>query len=198
MARIDQQAATIGTTILIVGARDAGKTTLLRAVRERVPRHRRRGDVSTGLPDPLLDWLALDLGSIGGWNISADLFAVPSGDLSDATRVMLHDECDGIMVVADAQAARLDDNIAALERLAENLAARAAERIMPPRVYCYSRQDLPEELLLTRDELDATLNREAAPSFSADLVRGTGVLEALHALISVVVRGLAPSRQVTE
>lgn len=193
MARIDHDAGRLSTTILIVGARDAGKTTLLRAVRERVPRHRQRGDVTTGLPDPLLDWLALDLGRIGGWEISADLFAVPTGEVSDATRRMLYDECDGILVVADSQASRLDDNLAALRRLEDNLSDRKEARPLP-RVYCYGRHDLPEELLLTREELDATLNRDSQPAFTADLVRGTGVLEALHTLISTVVRGLAPSR----
>ncbi|HRP08416.1 MAG TPA: hypothetical protein PLL69_08005 [Gemmatimonadales bacterium] len=197
MARIDDDSGRISATILVVGARDSGKSALLRSVRERVPPHRRRGDLDSGLPDPLLDWLALDLGRIGGWEIGADLFAVPTGDLGDATRALLYDECDGLLVVADSQAVRLDDNIAALSRLYDHLADRPGDRVEPPRVYCYGRQDLPEELLLTRDELDATLNRRSAPSFGADLVRGTGVLEALHALISAVVRGLAPRRSVS-
>ena len=65
-----------------------------------------------------------------------------------------------------------------------------------PRVYCYTKQDLPEELILTPAALTDALNPHGAQAFQAVVLRGEGVLEALHALVTLVMRRLAPARAV--
>jgi hypothetical protein len=54
---------------------------------------------------------------------------------------------------------------------------------------------LPEELLLTPVALAEALNPHGAPAFPAAVLRGEGVLEALHALVTLVMRRLAPARE---
>lgn len=195
MARLDHDQQLLTATLLVVGARGAGKTALLRTVRDRVPvsRHR-QGSAGAALTDPLLDWLALDLGTIGGWQVHVDLFAVSGSRNYDATRRLLLAEADGLLLLADSQAARLDDNAAAFRALTEQLVDREGAVRDLPRVFCWTKQDLPEELILSPDALRDALNRHGAPAFATAALKGEGVLEALHALVTLVMRRLAPAR----
>lgn len=196
MARVAREQQQLTATLLVVGARGVGKTALLRTVRERVPPARHReGTGGRMLADPLLDWLALDLGQIGGWRVHVDLFAMAGARSYDATRRMLLADADGLLLLADSQAARLDDNAAAFRSLTEQLVDRDGTVRDLARVYCWTKQDLPEELILAPGALSATLNPQGAPAFPVAVVRGDGVLEALHALVTLVMRRLAPARE---
>lgn len=197
MARIDPVARTLAATVVVTGPRQSGKTTLLRTVRRRVPAERRRQDgvEEHATLDPLLDWLPLDLGSIAGWRVSLDLYAVSGTAPFDHTRRLLLGDADGLLLVADSQASRLDDNLAAFRALGEELLDREGATRDLPQVFCWSKQDLPEELVLAPGALNATLNYRGAPAFGADLLAGDGVLESVHALVTLVIRRLAPARE---
>jgi signal recognition particle receptor subunit beta len=190
MARMQPDERTIAATLVVAGTRQAGKTSLLRTVARRVPPNRLRA--GTGLDaalDPLLDWVSLHLGRIGGWDVSVDLYAVSGAPRYEHTRRVLLSEADGVLFVADAQAYRLDDNLGAQRALGEELGGRDL-----PLVFCWSKVDLPEELRLAPAALAAVLNERGAPAFDADLLRGHGVLESLHALVTLVLRRLGPGR----
>ena len=197
MARINRDQQQLTATLLVVGTRGAGKTSLLRTVRERVPPSRHReGTGGKMLADPLLDWLALDLGNIGGWRVHVDMFAVAGARSYDATRRLLLADADGLLLLADSQAARLDDNATAFRSLTEQLVDREGAVRDLPKVYCWTKQDLPEELILAPGALGAALNPHGAPAYPAAVLRGEGVLEALHALVTLVMRRLAPAREI--
>lgn len=192
MARIDQDARTLRATLVLVGPRDAGSSSLLRTVRDRVPADRRPGDPARAgaTADPLLDWLPIDLGTITGWRVRVDCYAVSSRTSYDTTRRLLLQEADGLMLVLDSQAGRLEDNLAALRAVQEQLLDRDGRVRDLPQVCCYTKQDLPEELILQPAALDATLNPRGAPSFAVRAVAGENVLESLHALVTLVMRRL--------
>lgn len=197
MARIDRDQQQLTATLLVVGARGAGKTALLRTIRERVPPARHReGTGGRMLADPLLDWLALDLGNIGGWRVHVDMFAVAGARSYDATRRVLLADADGLLLLADSQAARLDDNATAFRNLTEQLVDREGAVRDLPRVYCWTKQDLPEELILAPDALANALNPHGSPAFATAVLRGEGVLEALHAVVTLMMRRLAPAREI--
>jgi signal recognition particle receptor subunit beta len=177
-----------------VGPRRAGKSALLRALRERLPGDRRDGEASPALGEPLLDWLPLDLGPVGSWRVRLDLYAVGGTPNYDATRRLLLADADGVLVVLDSQALRLDDNAQVLRGLAEMLTEADATRGELPQVFCYTKQDLPEELVLEPAALDRALNPTGIPSVGADLLRGRGAVDALHALVRLVLRRHAPSQ----
>lgn len=197
MARLDHDARALTATLLVVGPRRAGKTSLLRTVRRRVPLARRPGDAAEGdaAADPLLDWLPLDLGTIAGWSVRVDCYATSGRRSYDATRRLLMDDADGLLLVLDSQAARLDDDLATLRGLQEQLLDREGAVRDLPRVLCYTKQDLPEELVLAPAALDAALNDAGSPSFGVAALQGTNVLEALHALVTLVMRRLAARRE---
>ncbi len=195
MARLDHDARALTATLLVVGPRRAGKTAFLRAVRQRVPADRRPGDRATdgGAADPLVDWLPLDLGTIAGWRVRIDCYAVSGRRAYDSTRRLLFDNADGLLLVLDSEAARLDDNLTQLRALQEQLLDREGAVRDLPRVLCYTKRDLPEELLLAPAALDAAVNEGAAPSFAINALHGDNVLEALHVLVTLVMRRLVSS-----
>jgi hypothetical protein len=169
---------------------------MLRAIRARVPADRRPGDhAGVAGPDPLLDWLPLDLGTIAGWRVRVDCYAIGARGSFDTTRRLLLDEADGLMLVLDSEASRLDDNLTVLRTLQELLVDRDGGTRDLPQVCCYTKQDLPEELVLSIAALDASLNLRGAPSFGVRAVTGENVLESLHALVTLVMRRLAGARE---
>jgi hypothetical protein len=81
-----------------------------------------------------------------------------------------------------------------LRALAEQLVDREGTARDVPRVFCWTKQDLPEELVLAPEALHAALNPHGAPAFAVSVLKGSGVLEALHALVTLVMRRLAAAR----
>ena len=190
MAHLDVARRELVLTLLVVGPVRAGKQSVLAAIRDRVPPERRAG--ATSLAPGLLAWLPLALGPIGGWEVRLRLYVLPEGGAHHATRHLLLAEADGLLLVLDGQAARLEDNLAALRRLEEDRTDRSGERRDLATAILYTKQDLPAELLLPREGLEAALNRAGAPSWGGEVPQGTGVLEALHALVTLTLRRHAP------
>lgn len=97
-------------------------------------------------------------------------------------------QADGILFVVDAQASRLEANIAALDALRHQWPdAEGSQRVLPM-VFVVTKQDLPEELVLDQPVLATILNPDDAPLFACDLSRGEGVFRALQAVIGAAMR----------
>ena len=196
MARLNAERRELSATVVVYGAPKAGKTTILHCIRDRVTPERRGGFAPFGSDAgvaPLLDWLPLDLGVISGWRARVDLYAIPDQRHADATRRLILADADGVLFAADAQASRLGENLAALQSLRDNLDDHDGRSRNPPVVFLYTKRDLPAELLLAPAELNAALNPRGNPAFACSALRGEGVLEALHAVITLVMRQLAPA-----
>jgi signal recognition particle receptor subunit beta len=190
MAHVDPARRDLLLTLLLAGPVRAGKQSVLAAIRDRVPPARRAG--GTSIAPGLLAWLPLELGLVGGWQVRLRLYALPEESAHQATRHLLLAQADGLLLVLDGQAARLEDNLAALRRLEDDRTDRDGGRRDLATVVLYTKQDLPPELLLPRPGLEAALNRAGAPSWGGDVPQGTGVLEALHALVTLALRRHAP------
>lgn len=198
MARLDAEGRELTVTVVVYGAPKAGKTTILHCIQDRVTPQRRGGFAPFGSDAgvaPLLDWLPLDLGVISGWHARVDLYAIPDQRHADATRRLILADADGVLFAADAQAVRLGENITALRSLRDNLDDQDGRPRDVPMVLLYTKLDLPSELLLGQAALTQALNPNAKPEFACSALRGEGVLEALHAVITLVMRQLAPARE---
>jgi signal recognition particle receptor subunit beta len=197
MARLDHERRALTATLVIYGAPKAGKTTILHCIQDRVAPERRGGAAPFGTDSgvaTLLDWLPLDLGMIAGWQVRVHLYAIPGQRHADATRRLILGDADGVLFAADAQAVRLADNITALRSLHDNLDDHDGRPRDVPVVFLYTKSDLPAELLLTRAALNQELNPHGQPEFACSALRGEGVLEALHASITALMRRLGPAR----
>lgn len=197
MPRIDAGRRDLTLTLAVYGAPKVGKTSILHCIQDRVTPER-RGVVNPFGTDagvaPMLDWLPLELGTISGWHTRVNLYAIPDQRHADATRRLILSDADGVLFAADAQATRLAENVAALGSLRDNLDDPDGRPRQVPMVLLYTKHDLPAELLLARDALNQELNPRSAPDFPCSALRGEGVLEALHSVITMVMRQFAPVR----
>ena len=91
---------------------------------------------------------------------------------------------DGIVFVADSQAAKADENIESLDNLKENLKEYGLNLATIPFVLQYNKRDLPSAM--TVDELNKLLNEHNSPVFEASANKGTGVFDTLKYVIKLV------------
>ena len=139
------------------------------------------------------DFLPLDIGVIGGYNVKMQLYTVPGQVKYKATRKLVLRGVDGIVFVADSMALREKMNILSLKDLQENLAAFDKNILNIPLVLQYNKCDLAQEgiRLLPIEKLENSLNRQLkAPSFAASAVTGENVVETMKKAITLTVSSL--------
>ena len=137
------------------------------------------------------DFLPIDLGTISGFTTKFQLYTVPGQVYYNATRKLVLQGADGVVFVADSQLRQLDENIESLQNLQANLLEHTIDVRTLPMVLQYNKQDLPRELILSKEELDDALNFRDAPAFPADALHGAGVFETLQAVSAAVLRKLS-------
>jgi hypothetical protein len=109
---------------------------------------------------------------------------VPGQVHYNATRKLVLTGADGVVLVFDSQRARVDANHETLENLKENLSAHGKTLSDMPHVIQYNKRDLYD--ISSVDELERSLNRFGAPSFSTVATSGEGVYESLEAITRAV------------
>ena len=178
MSHVNQTTREITCTVIYGGPAGSGKTTTLRYLGGRARPHQ-----TIRVARSASDVLSLDLGTISGFSVRFQVYAL-TGETSPETRQLMLNGADGIVFVADSQAVRFDENRAALLALQQDV-----ERDLPI-VMQYNKQDLPRGLLLPIAELAAALapSRDSIPS---DALHGAGVFEAFTSLSSQVLARLA-------
>jgi hypothetical protein len=105
-----------------------------------------------------------------------------------ATRKLVLNGADGVVFVADAQRARRDANVEALNGAIEHLQNTGVDLERFPMVFQYNKQDLSG--LADEDTLQRDLNRRNEPHFLTVATQGTGVLDTLRAAVRSVVGAL--------
>ncbi|OGU00326.1 MAG: gliding-motility protein MglA [Gemmatimonadetes bacterium GWC2_71_10] len=180
--------------IVYYGPGRSGKTTNLQYIYSQVPDDRKGRMVSLATQTDrtlFFDFLPLDLGSISGFTTKFQLYTVPGQVYYNATRKLVLQGADGVVFVADSQLRQLDENIESLQNLQANLLEHTIDVRTLPMVLQYNKQDLPRELILSKEELDDALNFRDAPAFPADALHGAGVFETLQAVSAAVLRKLS-------
>ncbi|MGE0353293.1 MAG: ATP/GTP-binding protein [Gemmatimonadales bacterium] len=194
MSLINFTTREITCKIVYYGPGRSGKTTNLQYVHGRVPESRRGRMVSLATQTDrtlFFDFLPLDLGVISGFTTRFQLYTVPGQVYYNATRQLVLQGADGVVFVADSQARRFDENLESLQNLQINLLQQGVDVRQFPLVLQYNKQDLPRDLILTREELDDALNFRSVRSFSADALHGAGVFETLKGISETVLKKLA-------
>jgi len=131
------------------------------------------------------DFMQFELPPIQGKRPKFSLYTVPGQHYYAASRRIILNGADGVVFVADSQRQRLMDNLDSILDLEQNLIHqnRSLEEI--PWVLQFNKRDLDD--ILPVEELQAKLNYQDVPSFSAVAVQGQAVSETLKSIIQRVI-----------
>ena len=183
--------------IVYYGPGRGGKTTNLKYVFSHIQKNVKGKMISIdtkGDKTLFFDFLPLDLGRVGEFNIRIQLYTVPGQVRYNATRKLVLKGVDGVAFVADSLKIRREKNIESLSNLMENLREENADIKKIPLVLQYNKRDLEggEIPILSMDEMNADLNAKLkAPCFPASAVEGYGVFETLRTISKNVAKDVS-------
>ncbi len=166
--------------IVYYGPGLGGKTTNLQWIHNKTAPRSRGEMVSLETETDrtlFFDLLPLDVGVIGGMKVRLQLYTVPGQVFYNATRRLVLKGVDGVVFVADSQAAALDPNEESIQNLKVNLEELGVGVDQIPVVFQYNKRDLRN--IMPVDKLQALLNPGKGPSFEAAAIHGVGVFETL-------------------
>jgi mutual gliding-motility protein MglA len=135
------------------------------------------------------DLLPIDVGVIGGFKTRLQLYTVPGQVFYNTTRKLVLKGVDGIVFVADSQAAMLDANRESFQNLRENLKdiGLALEEI--PLVVQLNKRDLPN--VASADTICKALDPDRdIDHVEAVAYKGEGVFETLKMISKLTLRTL--------
>lgn len=139
------------------------------------------------------DFLPLDIGVIGGYNVKMQLYTVPGQVKYKATRKLVLRGVDGVVFVADSMTLREKMNVVSLMDLRENLASFNKNIFKIPLVFQYNKRDLADQgiPILPFEKMEQRLNQQLkVPSFEASAVTGKNVVETMKKAITLTVTSL--------
>jgi hypothetical protein len=187
---IHYAAREIHAKIVYCGPGLGGKTTNLAAIHGRLPEHARGRMLSIATEGDrtlFFDFLPVDLGLVRGFRVRFHLYTVPGQTFYAASRRVILRGVDGVVLVVDSQAHRLDENRESVDDLRRNLARERGEDAEPlPLVVQWNKRDLPNALPV--EFLRKELELEGLPSIEAVAIQGLGVSDTLKACCRDVLR----------
>jgi signal recognition particle receptor subunit beta len=189
MSFINYQAHEINFKIVYYGPGLVGKRTNMQFIYERTKPEARSKMISLATEtERTLFWnfLPQGLGDVNGFACRLHLYTVPGPVFYDTSRVLILKGVDGIIFVADSQAARSNANVECFQNLETNLEVNGYSIEDVPLVFQYNKRDLPN--ISSVAELDAMLDRADRPRFEAVAPKGVGVFESLEAVAEPVLQ----------
>ena len=174
--------------IVYYGPGLCGKTTNLQYIHKQTAARSRGEMVSLETEADrtlFFDLLPLDVGVIGGMKVRLQLYTVPGQVFYNATRKLVLKSVDGVVFVADSQAAMEDANLESISNLKVNLAEMGLTVDDVPLVFQYNKRDLRN--ILPLETMNATLNPGGRPYFEAAAVHGLGVFETLKGIARLAI-----------
>lgn len=187
MASINRHKRELVFKIVFYGPGLGGKTTTLKYVHG-ATRPENRGNLLSLATDTdrtlYFDYLPVKLLKLGGMGVKLTLYTVPGQVYYAATRKLVLSGADGIVFVADTQAARFESNLESLEDLNANLAEQGRKLSSVPHAFQWNKRDLPS--LVSLDEADRRLNLFGAPAVPTIATTGEGVFETLERIARLV------------
>jgi signal recognition particle receptor subunit beta len=196
MSIVNTREKTITTKLVYYGPGLGGKTTSLKVVHSVLDPDRKSKLISLNTDEErtlFFDFLPIDLGIVGGYKIKIQGFTVPGQVKYNLTRKYVLMGADGVVIVADSQASRLEENQDSMENLGENLLANGLDPATIPLVMQYNKQDLPG--LTATDELERLLNTRGVSAFTSSATEGSGVYDAFVEAASTTIEKIVRKYQ---
>ncbi|HEV8199229.1 MAG TPA: ADP-ribosylation factor-like protein [Verrucomicrobiae bacterium] len=187
MTFINYAAREINCKLVYYGPGLGGKTTNIKFVYEKTNPNAKGKLISLATETDrtlFFDFLPLDLGEIRGFRTRFHLYTVPGQVFYDASRKLILKGVDGVVFVADSQAARMDANLESLKNLELNLKEQGYDIKTIPYVLQFNKRDLPTAMPF--EEMKKRLHYKGEPIFEAIANKGTGVFETLKMIAKMV------------
>ena len=191
MSTVNVMAREIAAKIVFYGPGLSGKTTTLKRIYETV-KPSLRGELMT-LPTEadrtlFFDFLPVRVERVGDYALRLALYTVPGQVFYNATRKLVLQGSDGVVFVADSNPGAQDSNRESMANLEENLAEQGIALDSFPLVIQFNKRDLANAVPLT--QMRAMLNKRNVPDFETVAMSGDGVLDAMKAMIRLVIKDL--------
>ncbi len=188
MAFVNYNNKEITVKIVYYGPALSGKTTCLQYIYNS-KEYKKKGKLITldtdGDRTLFFDFLPIEIGKLGDYNIKMQLYTVPGQVAYDTTRKLVLQGSDGVVFVADSQVVMRDQNMDSFRNLKENLKANKITYAEVPLIFHYNKRDLKE--ILPIEVLNQDLNGENKPFFPTVGVAGENVLEGLQTIMKMVI-----------
>lgn len=195
MSTVNVMAKEIAAKVVFYGPGLSGKTTSLKRIYESV-KPSLRGELMT-LPTEadrtlFFDFLPVRVERVGEYALRLALYTVPGQVFYNATRKLVLQGADGVIFVADSNPGAMDSNRESMANLEENLAEQGINLDSFPLVIQYNKRDLGNAVPL--EQMRAQINRRGVPDFGTIAMSGDGVLDAMKAMIRLVIKDLRARR----
>ncbi len=174
----------------------SGKTTNLHSIHDNSHPARRGKLVSIRTQSErtlFLDFLPMDLGHFRGYDVRVHLCSVPGQVAQDTSRQLVLKNVDGLVLVVDSQAERLDANHYSVRNLDYNLRLQGIDPDCLPLTVQYNKRDLPHILAVEslREQLGVP---EGVPEHEACARTGEGVFETVKSVVRACLREIGDPR----
>ncbi|GMU60706.1 MAG: hypothetical protein AMXMBFR34_24690 [Myxococcaceae bacterium] len=197
MSTVNVMAREVAAKLVFYGPGLSGKTTSLKCIYESI-KPSLRGELMS-LPTEadrtlFFDFLPVRVERVGEYALRLALYTVPGQVFYNATRKLVLQGADGVIFVADSNPGADDANRESMANLEENLAEQGVRLESFPLVIQYNKRDLTNALPI--DHMRAALNPRSVPDFETSATAGQGVLDAMKAMIRLVILDLRARRVV--
>ena len=185
---INWQSRQLRLKIVYYGPAMSGKTTNLEQIHAKINPASRSDLVSLKTHEErtlYFDFMQFELGKICGLTPNIQLYTVPGQDYYKSSRRLVLRGADGVVFVADSDAARVEDNIASWKDMDAYLASSNPPANDLPMVIQYNKRDLNNAL--PTQVLRTNLGYSILPEIEAVAVNGSGVLDTLKAILNRVI-----------
>jgi len=192
MVAINHAIRELTAKIVYYGPGLCGKTTNLQFIHDTLGPDARGKMLSLATETDrtlFFDFLPVNVGRIAGMQARMQLYTVPGQVSYDATRKLVLKGADGVVFVADSQAAMLDANIESFRNLEANLSEQGIQLAEVPHVLQFNKRDLRSVVAV--EDLNRALNRHGAPYVEAVAFSGAGVAATLKAISKLVLLDLS-------
>ncbi len=181
---INWKSREVSLNIVYYGPALSGKTTNLEQIHERTKSNVRSELFTLNTREDrtiFFDFMQLEVGEVAGLRPKFGLYTVPGQVYYEATREAVLRRSDALVFVADSQAERLEENVAAWQNMRQQLERMHRPMRTMPLIVQFNKRDLPDALPV--EDLKQALNVGNLPCFEAIAIKGIGVPQTLQAAI---------------
>jgi signal recognition particle receptor subunit beta len=191
MAALNHETREIALKVVYYGPALSGKTTNLQALFQKIDPSVRGRLMTLDTKDDrtlFFDMMPVFFRSASGVKVKLKLYTVPGQVMHESTRRIVLQGTDAVAFVADGRRSEAAATLAYWNNMLKNLEANELDPRTLPIVIQMNKRDLPDARGV--DELQDLMQTVRPLVVPAVAIRGEGVVETLHVLLTLTYRSL--------